>query len=228
MQIKVNNTQIYSRTNENTYDFTSVPVVEGRLVLIDISGSKVQIDSMQHKDAGTIYITGRGWAKPIIISETEKIEDGTDAYLNNAIVRATAGNRATKITELGGKKILALPEHFSPEQLQMIVDGRLKDGDKVLVECDGKPIYPGCEGYQCNHPLDPVEYTCDNEKCANGCIKEEFIEFIKLSPHISLYPIEEKMYTLDHFITELKRFGREHILTSQDIHEFKKWFKGKH
>lgn len=36
----------------------------------------------------------------------------------------------------GAFKILALPEHFSPRHLQAIVDGKLKDGDKVLLEVE--------------------------------------------------------------------------------------------
>ncbi len=38
------------------------------------------------------------------------------------------------------KKILALPEHFSPEQLQMIVESKLQDGDELMVECEKHTI----------------------------------------------------------------------------------------
>lgn len=32
----------------------------------------------------------------------------------------------------------------------------------------------GCEAYKCNHPLDPVEYTCDNAACESDCYKLKF------------------------------------------------------
>ncbi len=55
------------------------------------------------------------------------------------------------------KKILALPEHFLSEQLQMIIDGKLKDGDRVLIECYGAPGSYGIERVNNHIILYPIE-----------------------------------------------------------------------
>lgn len=69
--------------------------------------------------------------KGIIISLTAKIEVG-DWYYND---NTRTIEKATSKT-FGFYRILALPEQFSPKELQAIVDGKMKDGDKVLVECE--------------------------------------------------------------------------------------------
>src|SRR5690348_3548330 len=50
-------------------------------------------------------------------------------------------NTYQKTLNLLHVRFFALSEHFSTEQLQMIVDGKLKDGDKVLVECQQIATY---------------------------------------------------------------------------------------
>lgn len=71
-------------------------------------------------------------------------------------------------------KVLALPEHFSPKHLQAIVDGKMKDGDKVLVETESLIIG------QDNHEL--------------IWSRDQYIKF-NSSNHITLRKDEEKMYT---------------------------------
>lgn len=90
----------------------------------------------------------------IIISEREEIELGDLVYhermfttgvtgIYKAVDRRSNGDfkfvfiddpsiffYATK-----SHKILTLPEHFSDKHLQAIVDGKLKDQDKVLIKC---------------------------------------------------------------------------------------------
>lgn len=76
---------------------------------------------------------GKGWLKPIIISETEKIEVDDWGYGMDGLFEYKGS-----VNIDGGRlpnKVLALPEHFSPKHLQAIADGKLKDGDKVYVEC---------------------------------------------------------------------------------------------
>ncbi len=70
--------------------------------------------------------------KPIIISEREEI--GVDDYclINNEIIHKVEDNFQLKHKS---KKILALPEQFSPTYLQAIIDGKLKNGDEVFVRC---------------------------------------------------------------------------------------------
>lgn len=136
-----------------------VPVAEGKLVLLN--GGRIF--------GANDFEEMRKAIKPIIISETEKIEEGDQFLLNDdhpqgrirTCYRITKNNSlwngkdwdtlkgdhyfidptpeqgAGFVTELECKKILALPENFSPKHLQAIVDGKTKDGDKVLVECVG-------------------------------------------------------------------------------------------
>lgn len=80
---------------------------------------------------------------PIIISETENIEVG-DHYFHpftqSINVCNTENVEAINKSTLGKYlKILALPEQFSPKHLQAIVDGKLKDGYEVYVDCATRP-----------------------------------------------------------------------------------------
>jgi hypothetical protein len=112
-------------------------ICRGKLVLISIE-----------KDPKEIGITIFGVCyKPIIISEAEAIEDGDFGFdsLSREIIEVSGkalyfNERRTNDTDFW--KILALPEHFSPEQLEDIVNGKLKDGDEVLVECENKYFEP--------------------------------------------------------------------------------------
>ena len=74
-----------------------------------------------------------------IIISNEPIEVGDKGYCKKYGIQ----NLDTKLVvdafikeEEDAKKIIALPEHFSPKHLQAIVDEKLQDGDEVLVECD--------------------------------------------------------------------------------------------
>ena len=78
--------------------------------------------------------------KPIIISETEEIEEGDWVYhseddLFQDIYKGITDKDALKNWNGNQSvyKILALPEHFSDKHLQAIVDGKMEEG-KVLVK----------------------------------------------------------------------------------------------
>lgn len=107
-------------------------------------------------------------------------------------------------------KILALPEHFSPQQLQDIVDGKLKEGQKILLECEDVG--------------DCKEYDTDNNYCTckDGCKDLQ----IKLNPHITIYPpVEEKMYTREEVKNiALKAYERGFIRPIYEKH-FDIWFE---
>lgn len=89
----------------------------------------------------------------------------------------------------------------------MIVDGKLKDGDKVLVEC--VPYTP----------YDSVRTVVNSDG--------NRIHQIKLNPHITIYPVEEKMYTREEvyqiYLTALSNYkmtlDRKHSWDSD------KWFE---
>lgn len=164
-------------------------VCRGKLVLIknelfdlDICKQRVLIDN--------------DLFSPIIISETEEIEEKDNLLIKSNLYKEGVIRYATKhygkcvynfdnkkyVWTYSGEtyqqfiineeafKILVLPEQFSPKHLQAIIDGKLKDGDEVLVECDDKWI--------------TVAHSLDVEM------------FIKLTKdnHIKLFPVKKEEY----------------------------------
>lgn len=119
-------------------------VTPAKLVLIE--GEKYQ--SIVKTEEGLRLITkvsevsnGLDWVKPILISETEEIEEGDWFYTK--WYRGEYGGYVFKEGEkvyaqqfLNPHKILAFPKHFSDKHLQAIVDGKIEDGDGVLVKCE--------------------------------------------------------------------------------------------
>lgn len=171
MQIKVNNTKIHTYPSKKPYQ-VGVPltcsVAEGKLVLVPNQPMK-----RGDVDSPVSDLT------PIIISETEKIEEDNWIYDRDTqqIQKATAlqarvmNSPGTTPENRWYFKILALPEHFSPQQLQMVADGKLMNDDKVLVEC----------------------YHFDSNTVDDIIIPPILGYYIK-SP-LSFYPVEEKVYT---------------------------------
>jgi len=217
MQIKVKDTKMlkvnkpiaFYRTINN--NFVEIPVAEGKLVLILDKNFKLEFtDSSINYDLDSI--------KPIIISETEKIEvddkflvhikDNVGHESHNKIFTCKEiGNTGVWSVELDKEsifynqnvfKILALPEHFSPKHLQAIVDGRMKHGDKVLVECDEKIIKGDLDSIPKRWfeiKLNQPKYRIDTN-------------------HITLHKVEEKMYTRE----EVRRI----------VYSFPETFEGGH
>jgi hypothetical protein len=114
--IKVKITENYKDSQVETI------VCRGKLVLID---SKFPL-------IGTSNL----FKQPIIISETEEVEVGDETLIDGKIYGIKEEDYHYK---MGMTKIFALPENFSPKHLQAIVDGKLKNGDEVLVECVAYP-----------------------------------------------------------------------------------------
>jgi len=71
-------------------------------------------------------------------------------------------------------RIIALPQHFSPKHLQAIVDGKIKDGDEVLVEC---------ENFKTNNHLYPHS--------SNKEFDDNFIIKLNQSNHIKLFRVDK-------------------------------------
>lgn len=182
MQIKVKNTKIHVVIPPGSSMYHDITVVEAKLVLVPAKEDAL-LTFNQYR--GEYYIIPNkgdrlkmpcSYLKPILISETEYCVGGQDKYLDNQNTICNLPYASTLATTDTGKKILALPEHFTSEQLNMIVEGKLKDGDKVYVEC----IYKG----------DYDEYLGHGDKDA------------RIKSPLSIYPIEEKLYTKD----QMKRF----------------------
>jgi translation initiation factor IF-1 len=212
-QIKVEHTKQHSRPVVTESKMRKdIPVVEGKLVLVECNST----DALFNKYLGDPlvihdrqYAAGRKFYKPIIISETEKIEVG-DWYYDerNKLIKQLTYQDLMIVPECGYFKILALPEHSSPEQLQTIVDGKLKDGDKVLVECEKQEQTHLFVGFSKPHPI---------------------IDVIKLnsSNHITLHKVEEKMYTKVEVLNILKNWEKERktAYSYADVYGLEKWFK---
>jgi len=136
--IKVN------QTKEVQTSSGTVKCVEGMLVLIRIGALSSKPKEPFEIDLSKQEAVLADYYKPIIISETEEIElrdwayekeEGTlfevDEFGHAGLVRS----KKNSFVLASCRKILALPEHFTPEQLQDIVDGKMKDGDTLLVGC---------------------------------------------------------------------------------------------
>ena len=161
--------------------------------------------------------------KPVIISETEKIENGCWAYNKetSSLIKLDGlekGELDAFIEQKNWFKVLALPEHFSPEQLQMIVGGKLKDGDKVLVECETNDPRKADYYDKLSHNTRTVAIEVFNDE---GLIKQ-----IKLnsSNHITLHKVEEKVYTREEVRELLIEFFGDLTSTSKSITP-EQWFE---
>jgi len=116
MTTKVKNTEPYKDAQADTI------VCKGKLICGNVGSFSKLMDIEEL----------RGKLRPIIISQNETIEFGDKYYgIDNNI--HTFENGCYYSDE--ARKILALPENFSPKHLQAIVDGKLKYGDEVFVEC---------------------------------------------------------------------------------------------
>lgn len=180
-----------------------VPVAEAELVFIGCDPKESLV--YRCNNGGNLYLTGgQAWNagfyfKPILISRTEKIEVGDWTIANGnleQVLKMQLGEEGvwqykTQTAWFSNcKKVLALPQHFSPKHLQVIVDGKLKDGDKVLVEC-GEPCildkdYKG--GYNC-------EYCKRKHMDFGDCQSKDTIIKLNSSNHITLYKAQEPTYT---------------------------------
>lgn len=200
-QIKVKETKIF----EDELAHEDVLVVEAKLVLVPckVEDKPILFRNSQGKFSLGIKEPVSMW-NPLLVSETEKIYDGdwrirldvqsTDYEFlirchipsSNIIKEVHRDNIEREIYKRPFYKVLALPKHFSLQQLQMIVDGKLKDGDKVLIEC-----YNSC--------------PCQLDRCEN------LIYSIKLnsSNHITLYRIDSISNNCkEHCVLSVNKFGK--------------------
>ncbi len=194
MQIKVKDTRMHKINyiaNElddkhhigTKVNIKEVPVAEAKLVLVECKPEEAKLFGVMignsngfkgglfdYSKTGLLKGITKYW-KPILISETEKIIKGDQAYWNKTSPIIFEAEYDWDINPIF--KILALPEHFSPKHLQAIVDDKLKDGDKVLVECDAL------------------------NTTITSIAQSGYTHSVKLnsSNHITLHKVEEKMYT---------------------------------
>lgn len=128
--MKTQNINYIKIDKENINYLYGTMVTEGKLILIE------------NKKHPNLFPT------TIIISETEKIEMDVTQTLNliSGVIFIPNSFTHEGYFDLDGncyipehcKKVIALPENFSPEIIQDIVNGKLKNGDKVFVKCSMK------------------------------------------------------------------------------------------
>jgi len=171
--IKVENVRV-ERLVKNLIGGNAVDVLvtDAKLLLIEDRNGEY-ISCLQANLPDTIGY--RGFCKPIWISETEKSQNGDWVYNSDTkkIFIRDSSDYLDSVDYDFLFKILVLPEHNSPEILQMIVDGQLKDGDKKLIECENKVLQSGSG---------QINFT----------ISENRIK-LNSSNHIIFYDYEEKM-----------------------------------
>lgn len=181
-----------------------VTVAPAKLVLVECKPEEAILVLSQYgyglitskcNESGTwVDVKGKNWTiscpidtikylKPILISETENIEIG-EIGLNSHNQIFQYGELSKQLSEkdpsTSYRKILALPEHFSPKTLQDIVEDKLKDRDKVYVECESTVLKDKYSGLTL--PGEKFDYRID-------------YYYPKLNPYITLHKVEEKMYT---------------------------------
>lgn len=219
--IKVKETKTYNPLNEKGGDTSTTDkiVAEAKLVLVEYKYEEALISKYwdnEGKEYVTLttlikYINLYKHYKPILISETEKIEAG-----DWAMAKKSKGLRfVTKLSGFTNKfeddgvvskqtpspscyinnyyKVLALPEHFSHKLLQDIVDGKLKEGDSLLVECEETnetETIASSGGFSLKVPVN-LGYQ------------------IKLnsSGHITLHKLEEKKYSREEVYRIIQDYG---------------------
>ncbi len=215
--IKVEHTKTI-KLSEYTNNLIGLRLVDdAELVLIPIEYNYVD---------KVIIKVNNSYYKPILISRTEKIEVGdwyyetlTKSIKQNIDLPSEFFIKYNQENSTKAFKILALPEHFSSQQLQDIVDGKLKEG-KYLVECWSAAYCDGCNKVGMRHwaHADTCGYPVEYDK-------------IKLNPHITIYPVEEKMYTREELLDVLKKH-HERFVTNHPIGDImwkqtKEWFEQK-
>lgn len=124
-QIKVTKTEPYKDSQVETI------VCKGKIVFLPTKQGDNLLSSFKMNEFTIPY-------KPIIISEIEPIGIGDKRYAKEVGIMNTSVDEEFSMRNHKGiwNKILALPEHFSPKHLQSIIDGKLKDGDEIFVECE--------------------------------------------------------------------------------------------
>ena len=136
-------------------------VAKGKLILVPIKGE----DAFNDPNIKNYVISGElggrlhrnipnfglgNYHKPIIISETEEIKKHEDKILYKDKILKVSKNRGLYLsvyefseidirTDLT-KKIIALPEQLSPKTIQDIIEGKIKNGDEIYLECETFPV----------------------------------------------------------------------------------------
>jgi len=178
--IKVKNTEAYKDGEVYT-----IITCKGKLIIIYTS------NELMVKISKGNFIKG---IKPIIVSETEDHPNDLGYY--DERLKCIVSSSPTWLPNKFCKVILALPENFSPKHLQAIVDGKLKDGDEVFVECERMYLRASK-----NKHLDSYEIKLNKEN------------------HIKLFPVNQE----ENWDNVFQMFWEDR--TNNDLNGLKKYLK---
>lgn len=202
-----------ANTHGPTIKFVNVLVTDAELVLVDTGTDGDYPDYSQQ-----IIGVNHRWVKPYLISRTEKIEVGDWIYDIDLKNIKQATELQARVANKGFNyyvKIVALPEHFSPQQLQDIVNGKLKEG-KCLVECEAR--YYNEKNQEIT--LEQASRVFADFGFNSG---HKLINQIKLNPHITIYPVEKKMYTREEVKKLISKAFSSDLINSQSASELDAW-----
>jgi hypothetical protein len=225
--IKIEHTKIHK---DYTILHNGKSLIDKHIEVLVTDAELVLVECKEVKNAILHNIINKGgkFYKPILISRTEKIEVGDWAYnlmthRYGRVLRIFNGNITIDNNQYEDTsspnnfaKILALPEHFSPQSLQDIVDGKLKEG-KVVLECETVEIPPNRRKEEQHWEMAGLARQDGDMKDADKHTKlarmyqqGESYNKIKLNPYITIYPVEKKMYTREEVIKEGNKLA-DHI-----------------
>lgn len=190
------------------------------LILFHIDKYHLYNYKPEHEDF--LLIQESHYFKPIFISESEKnVYKGEWFY--NIKSRSIFKQDMFDVLELGDSefKILALPEHFTPEHLKMIVVGDLKVGDKVNIVCEN--VAYDIHDHKKENLLVIIKKNSSGYETISGATYEKYelnsFYIVKLnsSNHINTHPIKEnnKQFSLDDMID----FGKKLLEMERRIKE---------
>ena len=123
---------------KNTETIGDKKIASGKLVLLSAEFDPKEIFPSGNFWKYLIELGGKT-CFPVIVSKTDEEIEVRDKVLNpeNEIIEVKSISEIPSFRRLC-KKILAMPENFSPELIKKIADEKLKDGEEVFVECDEK------------------------------------------------------------------------------------------
>lgn len=199
--ILYNYTDKFSVINDDTRVGNILQHTETKELLFGLDNDNDGMSALTITNNGTYWNGNLNVMKSIIISETEEVEKGDMMYsLNDCrIVESADSSKSFDYKEkmdFGWRKILALPEHFSNNHLLAIANGKIKDGNKVLVKCESR-----------NLQTNPMKNS-------------NFQQFIHLDQqnHITLFPFKQSLKEFaNEYIENL--FSNARSIDTEDVYQ---------
>lgn len=239
-----------------------VPVIDGEIILLinPMDESISDCSLWRSKDHKEIFINNidnpfelaRDYEpiNPIVISRTQKLHKGDVAFHNTLrrigiITSVTERQGVNDIVMEGAtctdqssennfsKVLAALRGDFSTEDIYAFTQGKMNEGDKVLVECEAEGIHDKCYLTKKCQETEGFKGTEHEgvDMCEDGCVwanhKIRLVAFDK-DDHIILHKVEEKMVSISVAKAAFLAGNELAPLEGEKEQElyFKRWFEG--